>query len=278
MTETLAPERRPSMQRSQAGSRGWRWRVLAGRVTFLVVLFGLWEVASRREWIDPFFISQPSGFFGRIGSWVSDGSVFKHLSATLYEAAVGFVLAALIGIISGLVLARSPYLGEVTRPIVDVFNSVPRIALAPLFVLWFGLGQQAKIVLVVSVVTFPFLINAYTGVTSVDTDQLRMARSLGATRGEMLRKIVIPSITPWLFAATRLGVAFALAAAVIGEIVSASEGLGFLIAFSAGVLDTEGQFAALIVLAVVAWVINTSIARLEQWLLRWKTNEQVSGA
>jgi NitT/TauT family transport system permease protein len=240
----------------------------------LLAVGAVWEAVAAYGIVDPFFISRPSAILGRLGEWILDGSIVEHTLVTLAEAAAGFGVAAVLGIGGGLLLARYPLVDAVSRPFIDVFNTIPRIALAPLFVLWFGLTMRAKIALVFSVALFSFLINTYAGAKSVDAEFVRMARSLGASRWDLVRKIILPSIVPWVLAGARLGVAYSLAAAVIGEIVSANKGLGFRIAFAAGVLDTAGEFAAIVVLACVAWVANTGVARLESRLLRWKAVEQ----
>lgn len=240
------------------------------RLLLVVVVCAIWEAAVRLGYLDPFFFSSPGAILARTFTWIKDGTIFLDTAVTLFEAAVGFVLAAIVGIAAGIALARFPLLDEVLRPFVDVLNSIPRIALAPLFVLWFGLAIQAKVALVFSVAVFSFLINAYSGAKSVDPEFVRMARSLGATRRDVMRKIVLPSVVPWLLAGARLGVAYSLSAAVVGEIVSANQGLGFRIGFASGVLDTAGQFAALFILALVAWAANTAVERIERRLLRWK--------
>lgn len=250
--------------------------VLLLRLGLLAAICAVWEVIAARGIVDPFFISRPSAIFSRLVQWIADGSILGDTLITLAEAALGFGLAAILGVLCGLVLARYPLVDATTRPFIDVANTIPRIALAPLFVLWFGLSINAKIALVFSVAAFSFLINTYSGAKSVDPEFVRMARSLGASRIDVVRKIVLPSIVPWLLAGARLGVAYSLAAAVVGEIVSANSGLGYRIAFAAGVLDTAGEFAALLVLAIVAWAVNTAVERLEARLLRWKVIQEQS--
>ena len=253
-----------------------RSTVIVLRFVVLLAICAAWEFIAAAKIIDPFFISRPSAILGRLAAWTRDGTIFMDTLVTLAEAAIGFVLAAFAGISAGLVLARYRLLDAVTRPYVDVINTIPRIALAPLFVLWFGLHIQSKIALVFSVAVFSFLINAYSGAKSVDPEFVRMARSLGASRREVIQKIVLPSMVPWLLAGARLSVAYSLAAAVVGEIVASNQGLGFRIAFAAGAIDTAGEFAALLVLALVAWLANVGVERLEARLLRWKAIQDES--
>jgi NitT/TauT family transport system permease protein len=275
---TTTERRGASVRSTKDGARGpgrrrgkVRWWVGAGRLGLLAVLVAAWQVVASNGIIDPFFISMPSSIANRLGSWFADGSIWTNLGPTMAEAAIGFAISAVVGTGLGLLLARFEALEVITRPFVDIFNTLPRIALAPLFVLWFGFDMSAKVYLVVSVVSIAFLINTYAGVTSVDSDFVRLAQNLGGGRAQVISKIIIPSITPWLFAAVRFGVAYSLATAIVGEIVAANEGLGFLISYASGVLDTTGVFAALVTVAIVAWIVNTAIAYLERYLLRWQT-------
>lgn len=176
-----------------------------------------------------------------------------------------------LGIPIGFLLARVRFLDDVSRPYMDVLNATPRMALVSLFVLWFGLGISSKVVLTFSVVIFVFIINTYAGVKGVEDDYLLVGRLLGASRWQLEMKIVLPAIVPILFAGLRLGVAYALSATIVAEIVAANNGLGFLIAQRTGVLDAGGALAATVVLMIIAWVINQIPQLLERRLSRWNS-------
>src|SRR5262245_36688066 len=212
MAVTMLAAEEPAAPVAARGGRR-RGLVTGLRIALLVASLGLWQLAATQGWIDQSFVSKPSAVFSRIWSWIKDGSIFTNTGLTLLEAGIGFVIAATVGTAIGILLARYDLAEAVARPFIDVMNAIPRIALAPLFVLWFGLGMTPKVVLVVSVSAFAFLINAYAGVKDVDPEFVKLARSLGASNSEILRKFVMPSVTPWLIAATRLAVAYSFSAA-----------------------------------------------------------------
>jgi len=240
------------------------------RLGLLGAVLGLWQVAAITRVIDPFFIGEPTRIFQQLVTWTGDGSIFDNIWVTVEEATIGFAISAVAGIGLGLLLARYELLDRVMYPFVNVLNTVPRFALAPLFLLWFGLGITGKIALVVSVALFNFLINTYSGAKEVDQESVKLVQLLGATPWEVTRYVMLPSLVPWIMSAMRFAVAYSLAAAVIAEIVGANQGIGYLIAYTSGLLQTNGTFAALGVLGLIAWLANTGIAQLERRLLRWQ--------
>lgn len=239
--------------------KGWtshRASVHVAQVVALVAFLGLWEIAARQKWIDPFFWGQPSKIFQDLWSWVKDGSLFTNTAVTFLEAAVGFVIAVVIAVPLGIFLARSPWWYRFTSPLIDIANSTPRFALAPLFVLFLGLGYMSKIVLVISVVLFPVLINTMAGVKAIDDNLFKMAYLINTSRLQMLTKVIVPATGPWLIAAMRLSAPYALAAAVVGEMISANQGLGYLVVKYSGLLDTSATLAAVFMLALCGWALN----------------------
>jgi len=162
---------------------------------------------------------------------------------------------------------------RVVAPFITMMNSMPRIALAPLFVLWFGIGITSKVVLVFSLVVFIALTNTLAGTQAVDADHLRLAKLLGARKSDIIRKIVLPSTVPWIFAAMRLSFAFALAGAVVGEMFLGQRGLGYLIVAGSGVFNIAQIFAALIITVFLAYLLDLSAGVLERRILRWRPEE-----
>lgn len=258
----------------RGGGRGQSRRartvtVLLTRVALVTGFFALWELAAEREWIDPFFYGRPSEIWKALRAWTSDGSLLTHTWATLSEAGLGFIIAVVFAVPIGMFLARSTFWGRVMHPFIDLANSTPRFALAPLFVLIFGLGQTTKVVLAVSVVFFVMLINTIAGVQAIDDNYVKMAQLLNASRAQMFFKVILPATGEWLVAGMRLSAPFALAAAVVGEMISASKGLGFLVVRHAGLLETSKVLAAVLVLAVCGWALNrasTVIALRTPWM------------
>jgi sulfonate transport system permease protein len=245
-------------------------RTQAWRLGLLVLFAGSWELFTRTEAINPFWVSSPVRIVVDLVRQLLSGSVFEHIAVTLYEAFLGFVIGAVVGVVAGFVLARSEELARVLDPYVTALNSLPRVALAPLFILWFGIGVTSKVILAFSLVVFILLVNTYAGAKNVDQDLVIIARLLGASPRQVTTKIILPASIPWIFAGLRLGLAYALIGAVVGEVIVAQAGLGFLIAHSAGVFNTTGVFSALIILMLIATLLNEVMKVAERKLLRWR--------
>jgi sulfonate transport system permease protein len=246
------------------------------RIVLLVVIVGVWEGATRSGVIAPFWVSSPSLVVLDLWRALSGGDVYVHIGVTLYEAFVGFIAGAIVGILGGFALARWEGLAHVLDPYVTALNSLPRVALAPLFILWFGIGLTSKMVLAFSLVVFILLVNTHAGAKNVDQDLVIITRLLGATRRQLTMKVILPASVPWIFAGLRLGLAYALIGAVVGEVIVAQAGLGFLIASAAGVFNTTGVFSALIILMLIAMLLSEVMKVAERKLLRWRP--QIPGA
>ncbi|MFD2467260.1 ABC transporter permease [Amycolatopsis silviterrae] len=243
------------------------------RLAILVAWLGLWELAGR-FWIDPFFYSMPSKIWERLVEWFSTGTdfgtIWYQILVTVEEAVIGFVLGAVAGVICGVILGRSAYLAEVLAPFIKAANAMPRIVLAALFVIWFGLGLSSKVATVFVLVFFAVFFNAFTGAREVDRNLIDNARILGATRWQVLQSIVLPSATSWILSSLHVAFGFALIGAVVGEYTGAKAGMGFLIANAQGTFDTAGVYAGMLVIMIVALFAEWLIGSAERKLLRWR--------
>jgi sulfonate transport system permease protein len=244
-----------------------RHSVLLSRVLAILVGLALWEFLGRRQ---PLFVAEPWEVAKELWLWVTDGTLAKNSVATVEAVLLGFGLGVVVGVVAGWLLASIRLLDVATRPFVDVINAIPRVGLAPLFVLWFGLGLESKVMLVFSVIVFVVLINAYSAIKSVNPDHVLLVRSLGATKSDIFRKVVWPSSMPWIIASLRLGGAYAVSAAVVGEFVAASRGLGFLLAYRSATFDTSGTYAALVALSILAALITLGVMVIEKRALKWR--------
>ena len=240
------------------------------RIAILAVIAGGWEGATRSGLIAPFWVSSPSLVVRDLWRALTGADVYLHIGVTLYEAFLGFIAGAIVGILGGFALARWDRLAHVLDPYVTALNSLPRVALAPLFILWFGIGLTSKVVLAFSLVVFILLVNTHAGAKNVDQDLVIITRLLGATRRQLTLKVILPASIPWIFAGLRLGLAYALIGAVVGEVIVAQAGLGFLIASAAGVFNTTGVFSALIILMLIAMLLSEVMKVAERKLLRWR--------
>jgi NitT/TauT family transport system permease protein len=241
------------------------WQTLLG-----VAIVGAWQGLVNAGKLDKFFFSRPSDIAGRIFEWLKTGSIWPHLIVTVEEAALAFALGAASGIVLGFGLARAPRLGALIDPYIRVLNALPRVVLAPIFLLWFGLGIWSKVALGITVVFFIVFFNTHQGVRDVDRVVVNNARMLGASEWQLIRHVLVPSALTWVFSSLHISIGFAMIAVVVGEYLGASRGVGYLISQAEGTFDTTGVFAGMAVLSAVVLLVGAGVNRLERWLLRWK--------
>jgi NitT/TauT family transport system permease protein len=253
-----------------AGAEPDRRRVIFARLAVLVVFLGLWQLVVAVGLVDAFWISTPALIAQELWHLLESGALASDVAVTIYEALVAFVISSALGIICGLLLARSPFWDDVLAPFVLALNSLPRVALAPLIILWFGIGVMAKVVTAFTLVFFILLVNTLGGAKNVDNDIITIARLMGASKRDILWKVTFPSALPWIFTGLNLGLTYSLLGVIVAEILASNHGLGYLIAASAASFNTAGVFAGLITLAVVAWLFSLIMRKVEARLLRWK--------
>ncbi|RKP53762.1 ABC transporter permease [Pararobbsia silviterrae] len=242
-------------------------RVNLGRAVFAVLVIGLWEVSAR--WLfDPFWIGQPSAIVMRLWSLLESGDLWWHSIPTIGEAVAGLALSLIVGIPIGLAFALNRYVQRVLEPFFLGLYSIPRIALAPLFILWFGVGPMSKIVMAFSLVVFVVILNTYEGMRGVDPELIDMMRAMRASYGYILRKVLLPAIVPWIFASIRVGVGLALIGSVVGELIGSNRGLGWYVEWAAGRVDITGVFTGLVLLMVAGMLLNEAVKLVERRVLR----------
>jgi NitT/TauT family transport system permease protein len=250
-------------------ARRERMIVLAWRAGITVVGLALWELVSGRL-IKPFWISSPSAIGAQLWDWCVTGELWLHVQITLTETLMGFVFGAVSGVAVGLALGLNKRLAAVLDPFIIAFNSLPKIALAPLFILWFGVGLLSKVVLATFVVFFLVFYSTYAGTLAVEQELVDVLRLMGASRWQIVRKVILPSVLLWIFTGMKISVPYALIGAVVGEMMASNKGLGYLIQAAAGQYDTDGVFAALFVLMVIATGLHALLKLSERLMLRWK--------
>lgn len=278
--ETISPlvvETAKAPDRAHSRARAARKRkVLINlvRALLLVGVLGLWEALSRAKVIDPFNFSMPSQIWDQISTWVMHGTALGSLGEqiwyTLYEALLGWVLGVVTGVVLGIALGRITLLADVLGPYIKVLNSIPRIVLAPIFVIWFGLGPASKVASAVVLVFFPVFFNAFQGAREVDRNLVSNARILGASDRRVTLQVVIPSATSWIFTSLHVSFGFALIGAIVGEYIGATKGIGLLVAQSQGTFNAAGVYAAMVILAVVALLAEGLLTFAESRIFRWK--------
>lgn len=246
-----------------------RWRVVSARVGLAVVTLVLWEALSGRV-IDPFWFANPSQILLRLGRWIGTGSLWPHVGATLFEMGAGLALGVPAAVVVGFALGTQRLLARVASPIIVALYNVPKVALAPLFILWFGIHATPKIVLVAVTVFFLVFFSVYTGVRDVDPELVSTLRLMGARGRHILRHVVAPAALPWVFAGLKIALPYSLIAAVVGEMIVADRGVGYLVMSAAGMIDTPGVFSGLVVLMGIGLGVNALVGRIEGRLMRWQ--------
>ncbi|HUD88367.1 MAG TPA: ABC transporter permease [Xanthobacteraceae bacterium] len=247
-----------------------RQRVLLARAAVVGGVLAVWQGAVSVGLIDSFWIASPVLVAKELWQEIISGDLIINVGITVFEALIAFVISSVLGIAAGLMLARSPFWDEVLAPLVLALNSLPRVALAPLIILWFGIGIVAKVVTAFTLVFFILLVNTLGGAKNVDTDILTIARLMGASRRDILWKVTLPSALPWIFAGLNIGLTYALLGVIVAEILASNQGIGFVIASGAANFNTAAVFAGLVTLAVVAWLFSAIMRKVESRLLRWK--------
>ncbi|GAA5160829.1 ABC transporter permease [Pseudonocardia eucalypti] len=244
--------------------------VRAAQVAVGVVVLAGWELGAASGVLDPFFFSRPTAIAGQIVTWLTEGDIFRHLWITLEEAMLALLIGAAAGLGVGFLLARAPLLAEILDPYIKMLNALPRVVLAPIFLLWFGLGIWSKVAFGFTLVFFIVFFNTYSGIREVNRVLVDNARMLGAKEGQLLRHVFLPSALSWIFSSLHVSVGFAIVGAVVGEYLGSSEGIGFLISQAEGVFDTTAVFAGMVVLSAVVLLIDVGVHRVERYLLRWR--------
>ena len=255
--------------------------LLLWQLGLLVALFVFWWAMTKPGFIPPFmfdndrqaafFFGEPIAVFQRIWAWfVTDADIYVHLAVTLIETLLAFAIGAGFGLAGGLWLALSPIASAILEPYIKAMNSMPRIILAPIFAVWFGLGIASKVALGVTLVFFIVFFNVYQGVKEVSPVVLANARMLGASQRQLLRHVYLPSATSWVFSSLHTSVGLAFVGAVVGEYLGSSRGVGYLILQAEGSFDINTVMAGILVLTAFALVIDGLVGRIEKRLMKWR--------
>ncbi|WP_410597462.1 ABC transporter permease [Amycolatopsis sp. lyj-23] len=264
--------------------RARRRRILVNiaRVSVAVVFLGAWQLTTAVGILDPFFFGQPSAIVDQLVQWVQygtdAGSLWEQIGITLEEAFLGFGIGLVLGVTCGVAFGRVRLLSEIFGPYIKIMNSIPRIVLGSIFLVWLGLGIPSKVALAVVLVFFAVFFNAYQGTREVDRNYMANARILGASRSQVTRQVVLPSAFTWIIASMHVSFGFALIGAIVGEFLGAQRGLGLLIQQAQGSFNPNGVFAAMVIIAAVALITEGFIGLLEKKLLAWRPPAVSAGA
>ena len=262
-------------------ARSRKIQVIFWRLVVLFVLMGSWEISARKGWIDPFFYSYPSEILARLWELILEGTdegpLWKHLWVTLEESLLGFFFGSLIGILCGVALGRNKMLADVFSVYIKVLNAIPRVVLAPIFILIWGFGLASKVAVSFVMVFFIVFANAFQGVREADRAMIANAQILGASNWQVTRTVIIPSAMSWIFASLHLSFSFAVVGALVGEFIGARMGIGYLIQIARGLHDVPLMYASIIVVLLVVLAAEFVMTQIEHRLAKWRPTPASDG-
>ena len=256
----------------------WAWQL-----GLLAFIFAVWQLLAQPDLLPPivwenphraaFFFGEPVRIFKVVWTWFAGGEIYQHLWVTLQETALAFVIGSLAGLVVGLWLGLSPSASALLDPYITAMNAMPRVVLAPIFMVWFGLGIWSKVARGVTLVFFIVFFNVYQGVKEVSPVVLNNTVMLGANRRQLLRYVYLPSATSWVFSSLHTAVGMAFVGAVVGEYLGSAKGVGYLIQQAEGAFDINTVFAGILVLTAFALVLDFAVGRAEKRLLVWRPTQ-----
>ncbi len=243
-------------------------KVVAFRLLVVAAILMCWELSVYLKLLDPFYTSYPSHICHDMLSFYQSGALVKHTGVTLQEAVCGIVFVTMLGIGTGFLLGQVELLGRIFEPFITALYGIPKLALAPIFVLWFGLGMQSKIILSTILVFYLVFFSTYGGIKSVDPNLVASVKLMGANRRQIIQKVILPSCVPWILAGVRGGLGASLIGAIVGEYMVASAGLGRMIAYSTSFFQVERVMACIFILLLIGITFNQLLKIAENRLLR----------
>ncbi len=258
--QALSPARKAYLQRRKQENI----RVHILRVTLLVGFLALWELAGRRGWIDVFIVSSPARVIRTLANLWQTGDLLHHLGVSCYETVIGFTLGTLSGILIAVGLWWSRTASRVLEPYLVVLNALPKTALGPIFIVWIGAGTESIIAMTIAISVFVTILNMYAGFCGVDAEKLRFMQTLGATRGQTLRKLVLPANTDTLFNTIRVNVGLSWVGVIMGEFLVSKAGLGYLIVYGSQVFNMDLVMASVLLLACAAILMYQLVQSAER--------------
>lgn len=253
-----------------------KYSIIIIRLLLVGAFLIFWEWSARAKLYNPLFTSYPSEILKDLVEFYTSGDLVKHTSVTLREAFTGLFYGTIIGIVVGLLLGQFKMLGKILLPIITAIHGIPQLTLAPVYILWFGLGLTSKIFLAGLMVFFHVFFATYAGIQNVEPKLIESANLLGAGKVQTLIHVVLPSSMPWILSGIRVGVGSSLVGAIIGEYIGASAGFGWMIAYATSFFNIARVMSCIFILLVVGIFLNFSLDKMENYLLRWRATTNPS--
>ena len=233
------------------------------------VLVALWEAAGYAHWLNPLYMPSPSQIANALAELFVGGHIWPHLAATFGAALGGLVLGILVGVLLGIIAALVPFIAELIEPVMTLLNAIPRVILAPLFVIWLGIGLASKVALAFILVAVLIFFTVFTGIRQVDRRLVERIVTLGGNRFALVRHVYLPAVAAWVLGSLKVAVGFAFTGAVVGEFVAASRGLGYLLSFAQSTYNAALMLALVLLIMLVVLLVFALSGRIEKYLLRW---------
>lgn len=234
------------------------------QILILFSIFALWEWAATYNYIDPFITSKPSAVWNQIVHMIKSGTLWLHIGITVGETLFSFILGTILGIVMAIFLWWSKYLAKLLDPFIIVFNSMPKIALGPIFIVWLGNGYPAIITMALAISVITTLIVMYSGFIEVDPNQIKLVRTFGATKWQIFTKVIFPASIPSIIAALKVNISLTLVGVIMGEFLVSQAGLGYLIIYGSQIFDFSQVMTSVIILCIVAAILYHSVAFIEK--------------
>ncbi len=247
-----------------------RFNIIATRIIILVLFIAIWEIAAQLEWIDSFITSQPTKILRTLGNLLAQGTLFTHLLTTVTETVIGFVTSTILGTLIAILLWWSPFLSKVADPYLVVLNSLPKIALGPIILVWVGAGPAAIIVMALLISLIVTISGVYTGFTDVDEAKITLVKTFGASKLQVLTKVILPASYPTITNALKINVGLSWVGVIMGEFLVSKAGLGYLIVYGSQVFQLDLVMTSTLILSVAAGVMYQIVALIEKKLVPYK--------
>lgn len=248
----------------------YRKKVLVTQVAILLAVVIVWELAAVLRWIDPFITSQPSRVLRTLISLHNEGILYKHIGITVMETVVGFTLGTIIGTLAAILLWWSEFLSKVLDPYLVILNSLPKIALGPIIIVWVGQGVTAIIAMALFISIVVTILGVYSGFSQVDTDKIKLLKTFGATKWQVFKKVILPSSIPTIVSALKINVGLSWVGVIVGEFLVSRAGLGYLIVYGGQVFRLDLVMTSVIILAAAAAVMYQAVVVVEKYSLKWR--------
>lgn len=244
------------------------WLVVSTQIGLVIGLFVLWEIAARQGWIDSFIMSQPTRIWTAVSNLYRRGELFMHLGITVWETVAGFTLGTVGGIIIAILLWWSPFWSKVSDPFIVMLNSIPKVALGPIMIVWLGTNMTAVLAMAISISIIVTIMMVFNGFKEVDSNQIKLVRSFGASNWQILTKVVLAASIPTMIAALKVNVGLSLIGTIVGEFLASKAGLGFLIIYGGQVFNMHLVMASVILLILVSVALYYVVTGFEKWAVR----------